>query len=60
MEAIAELISDNNIISCKKGNIKLTDDDLLDTLKLLSELDIKIKSGKIDKGMALELFLAKV
>ena len=36
------------------------DDDLLDTLKLLSELDIKIKSGKIDKGMALELFLAKV
>lgn len=36
------------------------DEDLLDTLKLLSELDIKIKSGKIDKGMALELFLAKV
>ena len=36
------------------------EDDLLDTLKLLSELDIKIKSGKIDKGMALELFLAKV
>ena len=30
MKAIAELISDNNIISCKKGNIKLTDDDLLD------------------------------
>ena len=37
-----------------------TEDDLLNTLKLLSDLDIKIKSGKLDKGMALELFLAKV
>ena len=33
---------------------------LLEILKFLSDLDLKIKTGKLDKGVALELFITKV
>ena len=38
----------------------VTEDDLLNYLKELSELDIKIKSGAIDKRLGMELFLSKI
>ena len=37
-----------------------TSDTLLKYLEELADLDIKIKSGEIDKNLALELFLLRI
>ena len=44
----------------KEQGYNYTEDDLLNYLKELSELDIKIKSGAIDKRLGMELFLSKI
>ena len=41
-------------------SMKYTDSILLKYLEELADLDIKIKSGEIDKNFALELFLIKL
>ena len=38
---------------------KYDSDILIDYLKQLSDLDINIKTGKIDKNLGLELFILK-
>ena len=44
----------------KEQGYNYTEDDVLNYLKELSELDIKIKSGAIDKRLGMELFLSKI
>lgn len=44
----------------KEQGYNFSEDDLLNYLKELSNLDIKIKSGVIDKRLGMELFLSKI
>ena len=44
----------------KEQGYNYSSNDLLDILKNLSDMDIKIKRGLIDKRLALELFLTKI
>ena len=57
-----------NILQVKKypvhlaiqKSLKYSDEILLKYLEDLADLDIKIKSGEIDKNLALELFLIRI
>ena len=44
----------------KEQSFNYNKDDVLDIIKNLGDVDIAIKSGKLDKKMAMELFLTKL
>lgn len=59
-EEISSILGFNNpyrVKICLRNAYLFTEDDLLHYLQRLGDMDYKIKSGKLDKKMALELFL---
>ena len=59
-EEISSILGFNNpyrVKMCLRNAYLFTEDDLLHYLQRLGDMDYKIKSGKLDKKMALELFL---